>query len=316
MAQLVKLQDYISRYQWDVYRYTKQFIRVKNDNWEKLYLQWQEPKILGMEKDQKESAEQPQSMFSKWKSRLKRKKPEILEPKTEPATESTTIIWPGTETELKQYFLDKIFHFQLKWATSTISDISFMNEQYRRDLLLKYLLQRFPDNYLIMYFPVFEIKKAPIETEIILISPIGIEIVHFMEQENPLTVIMATDERSWTMETNQVISKVLSPLIAVKRTEKLVKSMLNQHHIDFPVQKTILSRTNQIIYHTEPYKTRIIDKENYGTWFENKRKLSSPLKGVQLQAADVLLRHVQTTSFKRAEWEDDAGSHPFAAMED
>ena len=36
MAQLIKLQDYVSRYEQDIYRYPSQFIKLKNQQWDKL----------------------------------------------------------------------------------------------------------------------------------------------------------------------------------------------------------------------------------------------------------------------------------------
>ncbi|ARI76757.1 hypothetical protein [Halobacillus mangrovi] len=35
MAQLIKLQDYISRYETSIYQYPSQFIRLKRENWSK-----------------------------------------------------------------------------------------------------------------------------------------------------------------------------------------------------------------------------------------------------------------------------------------
>ncbi len=36
MAQLIKLQDYVSRYEQDIYRYPSQFIKLKKQQWDKL----------------------------------------------------------------------------------------------------------------------------------------------------------------------------------------------------------------------------------------------------------------------------------------
>lgn len=41
MAQLVKLQDYISRYQIDLARYPTQFVRLKKSQWERIKRQWE-----------------------------------------------------------------------------------------------------------------------------------------------------------------------------------------------------------------------------------------------------------------------------------
>lgn len=45
MAQLIKLQDYISRYEWDTYRYPAQYIRQKKEQWERFYSEWLDPSL-------------------------------------------------------------------------------------------------------------------------------------------------------------------------------------------------------------------------------------------------------------------------------
>src|SRR5699024_2963973 len=118
-------------------------------------------------------------------------------PKEEETEES---FWPRREIDLKYYFLEQLYPFQLKWATSTLVEKSFMSERYLNDPLLKNLLMRFPDNIFVMYEPLFEIKQAPVELDIILITPIGIEVVHFMDPKHPEAVISAGDERTWTID--------------------------------------------------------------------------------------------------------------------
>src|SRR5699024_7869393 len=104
-----------------------------------------------------------QSTFDKFKSIFKKNKAS-----TEVIQEQEEQILPETELQLRHYFLDKLFPFQLKWATSTVSDVSFVYQQYERDETLKFFLQRLPDIYLLMYYPIFNIKKAPVDAEIIL----------------------------------------------------------------------------------------------------------------------------------------------------
>src|SRR5699024_12757062 len=82
--------------------------------------------------------------------------------------------FPKTEDELRRYFFNQLYPFQLKWATSSISHVSFMNRKYNKEADLEYFLKRFPDNYFVMYYPVFNINKVPIDAEIILIIPIHI----------------------------------------------------------------------------------------------------------------------------------------------
>lgn len=294
MAQLIKLEDYISRYQWNIYRYPSQFIRLKQENWKKLYDLWIADQMNGISEEQ-EIGDEP-SVMKKWKSWFKRN-----EEKEEPVEETNL---PKTEIELKHYFLDRLFSIQLKWASSTVTDLSFMKQKYYGDATLKYFLQRFPDTYLFMYYPVFSIKNAPVDGEIILISPIAIEIISLCEK-SPNAMILAADERTWEIAKDKDKTKILSPFIALKRTEQIVKSILNKEAIDFPIKKVVLSRVNHIVYQTEPHNSEIIGKQTYENWFEEKRQLTSPLKNRQLKAAGSLLKHCLTTSVKRPEWEEE-----------
>ncbi|HEY4600216.1 MAG TPA: NERD domain-containing protein [Cerasibacillus sp.] len=296
MAQLIKLYDYISRYEWNMYRYPTQYIRLKQDKWEKIYERWQEQGV----EDRKPQEKNERGPKLKWFSKTKKKDMQ----------ENHQIEIPKTEQRLKQAFLDRLYRFQLKWASSTISDMSLIDEKIYEDETLKYFLQRFPDNYFLLYYPVFAIKNAPIDGEIIFISPLGIEIIHLLETATPYFYV-AGDERFWIKEKNRKQKHVLSPLIPLKRTEQIIKSILKQADVDFPVQKVVLSETNHIICQAEPYQTRIIGKSDYPKWFEEKRVLSAPLKGQQLKATEVILKHCQSLSFKRPEWEEETDSFSF-----
>lgn len=319
IAQLIKLQDYITRYEWDTYRYPTQYIRLKKENWSALYQEW-----LGEEEVKEDSVlteacyddlpEKNQSVFKRLKNKFKKPKvtAEILQ---EERLEEKATPLPETEQELKQYFLDNLLNFQMKWATSTVTHKSFVNQKYNQDALLKYLLQGFPDTYLVMYLPIFTIKKAPIETDIILITPVEIEIIHFAEYGED-AMIMASEERTWHIKHAERQRKILNPIISLKRTEKLIKSILAAEEIAFSIKKTVLSRSNQIIFAAEPYHTRIIGKLDYDDWFQEKRGLTSPLKNTQIKTAEALLKHCQTTSVRRPEWEEDTGLLVMGDMEE
>ncbi|ALX48423.1 hypothetical protein [Lentibacillus amyloliquefaciens] len=297
MAQLIKLEDYVSRYEWNVYRYPSQFIRMKQDNWKEMHNLW-----LNDDFAHNIKTDDPEPIMSKWKSFLK---PDSRKTTTATELHDDPIDLPKTENDLRYYFLDKLFPLQLKWATSTATDVSFMPNDYYENDRLKYFLMRFPDTYLLMYYPIFNVKKAPVEGNIIFISPIGIEIIHMIEKQ-PGTLITADGERTWLVkEEAKQETKMLSPLLALKRTEKIVKSIMNQAGIALPVSKVVLSRTNHIASLKESYNTKIIGKHEYEDWFTEKRNLVSPLKNQQLKTAELLLKHCQTTAVKRPEWESD-----------
>nr|WP_116278874.1 NERD domain-containing protein [Virgibacillus dokdonensis] len=307
LAQLIKLQDYISRYEWNPYRYPSQFIRLKKENWLHLKEEWEKEKnSLPLHETEIVDQAEQHSRWKMWKR--KEKKEEVSH------EEDAKLVLPETEQGLKQYYLNKLLHLQMKWATSTVTEVSFVDKNWHNDMEIKYFLQRFPDTYLILYYPIFEIKKAPVECEIILITPIGIEIISQIKEEIGSTFI-AQDARTWIVEKGGHRGKLLNPHIALKRTENIIKGILSHYDLNFPITKVILAKSNPVQFVTEPFQTKIIGSHQYQDWFAQKRKITSPLKNEQLKVAECLLKHVQTTAVKRPEWEEERDSFEFVGEE-
>lgn len=300
MAQLIKLLDYISRYESNPFHYPGQYIRLKQENWIKINQLWENENESELKNVKAFPKEITKGNTFKWNPF---KKNEINE------TDLPFIrTLPKSKKQLTQHFLNQLYPLQLKWATSTITHESFTDKKFQYDDRLKYFLQRFPDIYLVMYYPIFNIKKAPIDGEIILISPVGIEIISLINKDLGASII-AVNDRTWTIEEGRAQNNIISPLISLKRTEQIVKSILKTHNIDFTVHKTVLSQNNHIMYSTAPYQTNIIGKRDYDKWFEAKRNLNSSLKSVQLRAIEALLHHCQTTAVHRPEWKKDEDSN-------
>lgn len=305
MAQLIKLYDYVSRYEWNIYRYPSQFIRLKKENWNHLYENWVNSNFL-MDRDstfEKDSS----SHFNKIKNMFIRAE-QSKDKKDEMEKSPISIQSIPSELQLRQYFLDQLYPFQIKWATSTLSEMSVIDERVETDETLKYFLQRFPDIYLIMYYPVFNIRKAPVDGEIIVISPTNIEIITLLEFDTDI-LIVAGDDRRWTIESDEV-KQIISPMISLRRTEAIVKSILKKNKLRFPIRRSIISRTNPIVFHTAPFNTNIIGKNEYEKWFQRKRTLSSPLKREQLKVAESLINYCISTSIRRPEWEQEDDIYP------
>lgn len=294
MAQLIKLKDYISRYEWNAYRYPSQYIRLKQEKWETLYHLW-----LEREKENEQTPTTNNNRrfnLSTFRSFMKQSdEPEDLV--------TSADLLPETELELRQYFLNQLLPFQIRWATSTVTDVSFTDKDYQFDDTLKYFLQRFPDIYLVMYYPIFNIKNAPVDGEIILIGPFGIEVICLLEF-NQDAIILAGDDRTWNVKIDHKEERIISPLISLKRTEHMMKSILHTEGVNFPIQKIVLSRSNLIAFSSEPYQIKIIDKNQHDQWFQEKRAVKSSLKGDQLKVIEALLKYCLTTSTKRPEWEE------------
>jgi hypothetical protein len=294
VAQLIKLHEYISRYEQHPYRYPSQFIKLKKENWEKTQKDWEQQQAAPIDTEV-EKAEEPAK--KPWYQVFQRK-----EDKPDFAEEQKPVYTAPTEQVLKQDFLEELFEFQLKWATSTLGEFSFYDHQFKKDPILRYFLKRFPDTFFVMYKPVFEVKQTTMEAETILIHPLGIEIISVLE-DKPDVLFWASEERTWKREKKGKFTNFISPMLSLNRTERLVQSILRKHEVELPVTKVVLSRENAIRFNSEPRNTQIIGSQKHADWLMGKRQEQIALKHVQLRAAEVLLEHAYTKAVRRPEWE-------------
>jgi len=326
MAQLVKLQDYISRYQIDLARYPTQFVRLKQSQWERVKRQWE----LGEEisewqhndGDSENDSFEEKERFSLFKKIFAGRQREELEDIEEveitnelvsdedsiPEEETTLtfepkiVYAPQSIHELKRMFIDQFFHFQMKWASSTLREKSYVDPRFMRDPLLRNLLQKLPDNYLLFYYPILQIRKAPIELDVVLMSPTECICITVLEAENQ-AVYVGGSERFWIKKVGTKDSKVLNPMISLNRMESVLTQLFKQDNINMPIRKVILSQNGYFDYPGSPYGIQFVDRRNYGEWMEHLRKVSSPMKHMQIRASQTILSNVQTTSFNRDIWQ-------------
>ncbi|WP_332649447.1 NERD domain-containing protein [Lysinibacillus sp. 54212] len=328
MAQLVKLQDYISRYQIDLARYPTQFVRLKKNQWDRVKRQWEagdeieqwehiEPATLV------EEEEVDKSRFSFLKKLLPTRATndsmaedgvaESIDVSNEPdedyipEEESTlhfepNIVYnPKTLDELKRMFMDQFFHFQMKWASSTVREKSYVDPKYMRDSFLRTCLQSLPDCYLLFYYPILQIKKAPIELEIILLTPTECIIIKLLEEDDQAVYIGSSD-RFWVKKVGKIEKKTLSPIIDLNRSEAILSQLFQQEGVEVPIRKVILSRNGYIDYPGTAYGIQIVDRRKFSEWMQGIKKSVSPMKHMQIRAAQSMLKTCQTTSFQRDIW--------------
>lgn len=326
MAQLIKLQDYISRYEKDLNRYPTQFIRLKKMQWERMKQQWESGgDIPTWEHIDEETNESKFSVLKKFlpKRFLKHSEDyediEMVDTSNELTDEEDVVdhdsmfdfeadlyARPQTLHDLKRMYLDQFYQFQLKWASSTLREKSYVEPKFLRDTLLRTMLQTLPDNYLIFYYPIVKLKKAPIELDIIVMMPTECLIITVLEAEDQ-AVFVGGGDRFWIKKVGKTDKKVLNPLIQLDRTEKIVKQIFLQNEVDLHVKKVLLSRNGYFDYPGSIYNVQLIDKRKYAEWLQSVRKSSSPMKHMQIRAVQSILNYVQTTSYNRDIWltEDD-----------
>lgn len=313
MAQLVKLLDYVSRYENDLSRYPTQYIRLKNAQWKRMKTQWEHGADLSEWGLAHEEVEE-QAEEGKWYSPLfrlfgnrKERSVEQDENETEEDEQddmdvldfNPNIIYnPKNEKQLRKLYLDQLFHFQLKWASSTMLERSNLDARFMRDSLLRSFAQQLPDSYLLFYYPILKLKKAPVELDIILITPIECLCMTVLEGENAAAFIGEGD-RFWTKKYGDNESRVLNPMISLNRMEKIVSGIFSAQEIDFPIRKIVISRNGYIDYPGIPYDTDVVDRKTYEQWFNSIRNSNVPMKYNQFKAAQSILDMGQTTAVSR-----------------
>jgi hypothetical protein len=324
LAQLVKLLDYVSRYENDLSRYPTQYIRLKKSQWKRMKAQWENGADLS---DWRQVPEEPKEQIEegKWYSPLfrflgNRKERSVEVESAETVTDrqeemegfdfNPNIIYhPDNEEQLRKLYVDQLFHFQLKWASSTMMEKSNLDASFMRDPLLRSFTQQLPDSYLLFYYPILKVKKAPVELDILLITPIECLCITVLEDENAAAFI-GDGERFWTKKIGDRESKILNPLIALNRMEKIVSGIFMAENIDFPIKKLVISRNGYIDYPGMPYDTDVIDRKTYETWFTSLRRSTVPMKFKQFKAAQAILDVGQTTAVSRLFDEQNEQEHP------
>src|SRR5690625_1459339 len=139
MAQLIKMYNYITRYESNPFHYPTQYIQLKNDNWMKLLNLWEESQKQRTESETVDEKKTNKFSFNPFAKR-KDSKIEVEEINDNDIPEYTFL---RTKKELTQYFLNRLFSFQLKWASSTLSQVSFTDNNIKNDESFKFLLQSF-----------------------------------------------------------------------------------------------------------------------------------------------------------------------------
>lgn len=324
MAQLIKLQDYISRYQIDLNRYPAQFIRMKKNGWNRMKSDWESGDTVNnvpnwgqveeSEEEQKPKQTIFKKLFSKKRSSNKEEtvditenndenlpiEEELIDDETTLYFEPTIVYRPQTTEELKKIFLDQFFHFQIKWASSTLREKSYVDPKYLREGFLRTILQSLPDNYLVLYYPIIKVKKAPVELDIIILTPLECLCITMVEHEN-LAVYIGNSERErfWMKKVGDTEKKVLNPLIQLNRMEAIIAQLFHLQDVDMPIRKILLSRNGYFDYPGNVFNVQFIDKREYENWMQHLKQTTSPMKHMQILAAKTILNHVETTSYNR-----------------
>ncbi|PIC77690.1 hypothetical protein CSV74_03545 [Sporosarcina sp. P19] len=312
MAQLVKLADYVSRYENDLTRYPTQFIRLKRYQWKRIKNQWEHGVDVHAEtaatfsEDVQVPSKWYTGLFKKWRKKTDVEwthesaisEEEVEDQEDDMGFQAAIASQPTTIEQLKKAYRDQLFQFQLKWASSTLYDRSRVDPKHFTDPLLKQLTLRLPDSFLLFYYPIVKVNKAPVELDIILLAPTTCYCITVLEDER-MAAYIGSGERFWSKRFGEEEVKVLNPTIALSRMEKVVSSFFRAAKVEMPIRKLIVSRNGYIDYPGTPFEVTTVDRKTYEQWLAKLCSNPSPMKHTQFKAAQSILDHAQTTAMSR-----------------
>jgi hypothetical protein len=204
-----------------------------------------------------------------------------------------------SKNELRRKFLKELQKFQIRWVCSTLEDESYLPKKVVDSEKFQYFMTQFPDNYLVMYHPIFKIDKAFIEAEILLFSPNKLYCISYIENSKE-SIITSQKSNFWihTVENRQ--RNILSPYVSINRMAEVANSLLVGAN-DYPVEYLVIAPNGYIEVANPTNRVTIIDKRNEKSWLEKMVNLRDPVKFKQLKATETMLENCETKSFKRQE---------------
>ncbi|AOM82120.1 nuclease-related domain-containing protein [Salisediminibacterium beveridgei] len=302
MAQLIKLSDYVSRYEIDIYRYPSRYVRLKKERWQRLKLDWEARKKREQmplwHSPSHFEVSQIKQKFNTWRRQFTKKEDEDVTdlPFDEQQDQSFD--------DLKRAFRDELFRFQMNWASSTISEISRVKKSYYYDGFLRFLAQELPDTVFVMYQPVCYLKKAPVDMDVILITPFEIWLIRHLKG-NDQTIFDRESDRRWEKRVNDQRVSFMSPLMDLKRSRQVIEHLLDELDTDIPIRQAVISMDGYIDMSPRSTRIKLYDRRTLHEFKEQMLKSTAPIKSHQLKMADILLANSMTLSEIREDLEMD-----------
>lgn len=316
MAQLVKLHDYISRYETDIYRYPSRFVRLKKERWNRFFSDWAmkrehyelDKSLLQLQNEPSIVEERNENIilnkFKQWLPKRKNKSFDkdnsdwflnIGDDFYQQISNNRSI---ENKEQLKDIFKEEIFQFQISWASSSITEKSVVKKKYYYDPLLSFMLKELPDSYFIFYEPVIYLKKAPVDFDTIILTPSEMWLISnlFGSQD---TIYQSFSENYWKKLHKGSEEKILHPSVMIRRMRSVIEHILLENELSFPIRTAIVAKDSYIDIPQANQQIKLIDRRNFPHWHERLVRNVAPIKHQQLKIADALFKQSLTVSIPR-----------------
>ncbi|WP_444684037.1 hypothetical protein [Alkalicoccus luteus] len=299
MAQLVKLADYVSRYEIDIYRYPSRYVRLKKERWQRIKADWEATRREGegplfQHYEEKGTWKKARMLLAKnWKKKTQE----------EMDLPSNWELRHQSVDALREQFVKELLSFQLNWASSTVSEISAIAPVHRNDPLLNWFLTSFPDTFFLFYEPVLMAGQAPVECDTLLLTPNELWVLHVLPGDGT-TIYSSQGTRYWEKREGESRETLLHPSVSIRRTVTVLQQILQGSGIKL---KTAVLCPDGYIDTGKNNRLEFYDKRSMSLFQNSLRKMTTPIKADQLKAAEQLLDAGLTVSENRMDAEPENG---------
>ncbi|MTT32539.1 hypothetical protein GMB86_11025 [Terrilactibacillus sp. BCM23-1] len=262
MAQLIKVNECISRYEGDLQRYANRFITLKQRRW----LQW---------RDQFEKPQDDRSV------RLAKRFSSI-----------------SNIEQLKSAYYKWLFDQQLIWATSTAHFYSENHEDLSRVTWLQFCLSKLNDVTFILYKPVLLMKQTTLQLDSLIITNDTLWCVKPLIGEDS-SVFQEINNRLWREMKREESPQFINPFISLKRTKTALRTFLQTQNLSMPIKFLIFAPNSYVEFVHHDTDIEICDSRDKNQLSEKIGRHSSTLKSLQIITTNRLLSKMATTAIKR-----------------
>ncbi|RYL93753.1 hypothetical protein EWI07_06185 [Sporolactobacillus sp. THM7-4] len=260
MAQLIKFNRCISRYQMDFLRYSSRFVRLKK----KRLADWKENDAFP-----KRAARKPDGKYD----------------------------YHASDVKEQEAFDEWLFTMQLNWATRTAWERSGFPDEIRRMSWLRTLLHEVNDLTFVLYNPVIRIKSASVQLEPLVITSDTVWCVKPLTGEDS-SVFQELTPRKWREIRTGTTREWLNPLISLNRTRVIVAAFLDHNKIGMKTRAAVYSPLSYIEF-VHSSRTTAVDIRNAHVWYRELSMHSLMMKSEQILTADALLQACETEAVSR-----------------
>ncbi|RYL94549.1 nuclease-related domain-containing protein [Sporolactobacillus sp. THM19-2] len=201
----------------------------------------------------------------------------------------------------KDLFEEWIYDMQTEWATRTAVEQSRFPEAWASQSWVKRLLTEVNDLSFFMFRPVLKAGEATIQLDSLLLTADAVWCLTALEGERG-SVFQGISRRKWREIRSDDVRELLNPLIALKRTRRIVSGYLGKFGLSVPVLAAVYVPNGFIEFVQEESGLSLVDLRNESAWLRLISRHSMMMKRDQIAATEALLSGCVTVASDR--WRD------------